>query len=208
MNRNIIATLMLVLAIGIYLTVTKDVLDQASVEQGVNDQYTSAIAKAEDLLKRRDDISKQFNSVSEDQKAKLDKMIPNTVDNIRLVIDMDNIADKHSLVLSGIRANVSTDAVSTAAPSTAPQGPGPVSNPGLNVGGPIPAAQPTLQAVTITFGVTATYDQFISLMKDLESNLRIMDLTHLSLSSSENGKYTYSVTLQTYWFKAAPAKTN
>src|SRR3989344_4755554 len=59
-----------------------------------------------------------------------------------------------------------------------------------------------LDTVNISFSVMAPYQQFINLLRDLEANLRIMDVTHLSVSAGTNPNlYDFSVELQTYWLR-------
>jgi len=196
MNRNTTATILIVLAIGIYFTVTDRMLNSAKSVKAVDDQYTSAIANAEKLISLRDKVTKDYNNLSAADKDKLDKMIPSSVDNIRLIIDMNNIASRDGLALSGIHASApnTKNASTNNAAGTIVTG-SPVS------GGPVISA-PSLDTVTVNFSVTATYQQFLQFMQDLESNLRIMDVTHLTLSANDSGNYTYSVELKTYWLRS------
>jgi hypothetical protein len=39
------------------------------------------------------------------------------------------------------------------------------------------------------------------LLKDLENSLRLVDVTDITVSSSENDFYNYSLTLNTYWLR-------
>lgn len=203
MNRNIFATILLVLSIGIVLTVTMDLKAKADQQQTINDQYAAAIAKSAQLLQLRKSLTAQYMAVSDADKEALDKMLPNSLDNIRLIIDMNGIAYARHMILKGISASGGSTG-SNAAPTTAPTAPGPgrvVSPGGLNTAASMSSSAPTLQTVTVSFGVSATYDQFIALMQDLEKNLRLMDLTHLSLSANNTGTYDWSVEFQTYWLK-------
>jgi hypothetical protein len=53
----------------------------------------------------------------------------------------------------------------------------------------------------LTFTVTATYNDFLNLLQDLESNLRLLDITNIAFHSTDTGFYDYTVTLNTYWLK-------
>ncbi len=195
MNRNVTAVILIVLAIGVYFTVTKPVLGDISSLSAENAQYTSAISNAEQLIKLRDSVRADYNNVSPDDRARLDKMLPNTVDNIRLIIDLNSVALRHGFSLNGIKAVADSG---KAAAAGAQQGSA------ISASSAAPAstiATPTLDTVTISFGVTAPYLQFISFMQDLEANLRIMDLTHLSVTASDSGTYNFSVQLKTYWLR-------
>jgi Tfp pilus assembly protein PilO len=195
MNRNITATILIVLAIGLYMTVTRS---QVAVVQGIraqNLEYTTAISNAERLIKVRDRVLKDYNNIREEDRQRLDKMIPNTVDNIRLIIDMNSIGLKHGFSLRNIKANASKGEKTNVAVSSPAQR----STTRSSNSSSIPT--PTLDTVSVSFSVTATYQQFINFMRDLESNLRIMDLTKLTLTANDNGMYDFGVELRTYWLR-------
>lgn len=195
MNRNITAIILIVLAIGIYFTVTEGIWNSDKQIKNVNDQYVSAIANAAQLVSVRDKVLQDYNNISQADRDRLDKMLPSTVDNIRLIIDLNNVAVQHGLSLKGISAKA-TDASTNSNSSNSPAAP--VSAPAP---GNIQIAAPTLDTVDVTFSVSAPYDQFISFMQDLEADLRIMDIKHLTVSVGDNGVYTFSVDMVTYWLR-------
>jgi hypothetical protein len=186
MNRNITALILLVLAIGIYFTYTSGQIAVLNSIQAENSQYLSAIDNAKKLINLRDSVLNQYNAISDADKARLDKIVPDNIDNIRLTIDISGIAARHGITATGI--TTSADAKSSAA-ATAP-------NPGLTT-----SASGSLSTVTVSFGVTTTYANFISFLEDLERSLRILDITGITLSASANGVYTYGVTMNTYWLQ-------
>jgi Tfp pilus assembly protein PilO len=195
MNRNTTAVILIILAIGIYFTVTKSIIVQAKAVKKVNDQYTSAIKNAEQLIKVREQVLKSYNSITAEDRERLEKMLPGTVDNIRLVIDLTNIGTKHGMNLKNVQA--------TAAKSSAPTTPATqvtnVPRAARPPEGTIPT--PTLDSVTVSFSVTAPYLEFISFLQDIESNLRIMDISKLSVTATETGQYDFQVELKTYWLR-------
>ena len=193
MNRNITALILIVLAIGIYATFTRAKLAEVNEVRALNSQYISAIANADQLVKVRDTVLKDYNALSENDRDRLDRMLPNTVDNIRLIIDLNSVALRHGFSLRNVKAAAastpakqSSSAIVTGSPSS------------LSTGS-IPT--PVLDTVTVSFSVTAPYQQFIELLRDLEANLRIMDVTHLTVSAGAGGTYDFGVELKTYWLR-------
>lgn len=184
MNKNVTALILIIIAVGIYFTVTKSVLDSARTIKAVNDQYSSAIKKADELIKVRDQVLKEYNSITQENRDRLDKMIPSTVDNIRLIIDMNALAVRDGIVLRGLGSGVSS-----------------ASKSGVNDSIPSAGGVPTVDTVKVTFSVTAPYMQFISFLKDVEANLRIMNVDHLSVTGSDTGVYDFSVSITTYWLR-------
>ena len=193
MNRNVTATILIVLAVGIYFTFTQAKLAEVKEVQKLNDQYTQAISNADQLVKVRDSVVKDYNALSANDRERLDKMVPNTVDNIRLIIDLNSVALQHGFSLHNIKAAASADATKQM-PSSVQQG-----SAGGVKAGTIPT--PTLDVVSVSFSVTAPYQQFIDLMRALEANLRIMDVTRLTVSANQSGSYDFSVELKTYWLR-------
>ena len=118
MNRNITATILIVLAIGIYFTVTENVINAAESVQTVNSSYVTALDSAAQLIKVRDQVEQAYNNISPADRTRLDEMIPDSVDNIRLVIDLNSVAMNHGLTLSNVTAAASADATQAASPSS------------------------------------------------------------------------------------------
>ena len=187
MNRNITAVILIILAIGVYITVTKDMVQKAQDIKAINTQYETALKNADTLIRTRDHVRDNYNQLSDADKTNLTKMIPPGVDNIRLIIDMNSIAFKHGFSLRNIKAS--------AAPAATKSG----FTAGTQSSSPI--AIPTLDTISVTFSVTASYQQFVSFLQDLESNLRIMDLTHLTVAAGEGSNYDFGVELKTYWLR-------
>ena len=203
MNRNITATILLVLAAGIYFTVTKGMLADAKAVQLVNTQYSSAIDSADQLIKVRDQVLKNYNNLSQDDRERLNKIVPNTVDNIRLIIDLNSVAMRHGFNLKNIKA-VAAGTGNQKANGTAAAVASAASSPVIvnNTTKSNTIATPVLDTVTVSFSVTAPYQQFKSFLQDLEADLRIMDLTHLTMTANDSDVYDFNVEFKTYWMRS------
>lgn len=202
MNRNLTAIILIVLGIGIYFTYTQGQIEDIKAIQSVNSQYANAISNAEQLIKARDKVLTQFNNISDEDKDRLEKMLPESVDNIRLIIDLNSVAIKHGFNLKDIRAKAQTGNEKGSTNSTKP-----TANANVNTD---PKAKSTtksiiptstLDTISVSFGVTAPYQEFISFLQDLEANLRIMDISKLTLSANDGGTYDFKVELKTYWLR-------
>jgi len=174
MNKNATALLLLVLAIGIYFTFTSGRIDELKAIRAVNAEYDQAIENSAKLIKVRDEVLKAYNNLSNEDKDRLNKIVPNNVDNVRLIIDVkDDIAARHGLSLKNIKTS------------------SPVAG----------AAGSKYGTVTLSFGVTSSYEKFVAFLKDLESSLRIMDVSRLTVATNEFGTYDFTVELKTYWLR-------
>lgn len=196
MNRNITAIILIVLAVGIYLTFTRAKLAEVNQVRAVNAQHLLAISNADKLIKVRDSVLNDYNALSAEDRLRLDKMVPNTVDNIRLIIDLNSVALRHGFSLRNIKASTSNANKNTSSMKQ-------VQDSSIHQDGTMSyIPTPVLDTVMISFSVTAPYQQFIDLLRDLEANLRIMDTTRLAVSAGSNpGMYDFSVELKTYWLR-------
>ena len=177
------------MAIGLYFTVTKGVLAEANIIRASNNEYITAIKNAEDLIRVRDKVLADYNKLLPEDRDKLNKFVPKSVDNIRLIIDLNNIALRYGFALKGIKANASSKTSNESLVSpTSPM------NPDVIVA-------PVLDTVTVSFGVTAPYQQFISFLQDLEASLRILDISSLSVTANDSGVYEWKIELKTYWLR-------
>jgi Tfp pilus assembly protein PilO len=197
MNKNITAILLIILAVGIYFTVTTKILDSAGEVSKQNDRYLAALESAKQLISIRDKVTNDYNNISQDDRDKLDKMIPSSVDNIRLIIDLNNVAVQNGFILKNIKVTVPSATQNAAPKPSSPSSP--ILPPTADTSSTI--LIPSLDTVNISFDVSASYQQFIGLLQALESNLRLMDLTHLSVTANDSGMYEYHVDLRTYWLR-------
>lgn len=187
MNRNITPLILIVLAVGVYFTYTTKKFDEIKSIKIVNAGYKQAIANSEKLIKVRDKVLKQYNDISPEDRARLDKMLPNNIDNVRLIIDTNGVAARHGLVLKGIQ----TSAASLPDPSK-PAGTQKTNNVSLPNG---------YDTITVSFNVSTSYQTFFEFIRDLQISLRIMDISRISLTANDSGTYDYGVEFRTYWLK-------
>ncbi len=191
MNRNITPIILLILAIGIYFTFTKAKIDELNSIKAVNNKYQEALNNAEKLIKVRDSIQKSYNDIDDVDKNRLEKMLPDNVDNVRLIIDVKGIGLQKGLALKNIK---------TSSPSTVNNSSSPIISPSSETGA-VNNAIDSYGAVTLSFEVTTNYQNFIELLKALQASLRIMNISKISLAIDENGNYNYGVEIKTYWLK-------
>lgn len=202
MNKNLLALILIVVAGGLYFTITKGMLADSKAVKALNNEIQTALDNAQKIIKEREEVNDRYNDISQEDKDKIDQMIPSSVDNIRLIIDLSDMANQHGFSLENIKA--STPAVNQVAQTRNAQNlsiantSGPLTGQqNLNVG------EPQLDKVMVTFSATASFDEFRDFMRDVERNVRIMEFTKLTVAAGEtaNADYEYTVELQTYWLR-------
>ncbi len=142
-------------------------------------KYQDIAKSSNSIVSERDNLVKKKNTISNDDQARLERLLPSNIDNIRLIIEISQIAANRGLVAKNISVS------SNAKPATAAIGP----NDSL------------YGTLTMNFTVNASYSNFLNFLSDLENNLRLVDITNITFGSSDSGFYDFSVTLNTYWLK-------
>ncbi len=140
-----------------------------------------ANSKATQLRAVRDKLTGDRAKIAEADFDKLKKMLPDGVENVRLVIDIDDIAKNHNMKIKNTRVND----ISSRTGSTGAVGPDATK----------------YGTISLSFSVTSSYDDFLSFLRDLETSERLVDVTNLSFSSTKNDIYDFNVTIHTYWLK-------
>jgi hypothetical protein len=189
MMRYLLALIALIIAEAIFFWYTKPTYDGVQSIRDESTQYDQALAKAAELQALKTDLLNKYKSFSPTDLDHIQKLLPDHVDNVALILDLDNLAAKYQMPIQNV--DVSTPASGGGNDTT-----------GLAT---IGASGQKYDSVTIHFNTSGTYQNFQTLMEELEHSLRIVDLVGLNLgpdtSNAAPGMYTYDVTLRTYWLK-------
>lgn len=158
----------------------KDVMDLRSQQQ----EYNDVLTKSKELLSKRKSLQDKYNAFSTTDVDRLRKLLPDGVDNVKLIIDIDEIAKRYGLTIRNVRLDDSK-AKAGAKDSIAT----------------ITAGEARYGTIPMGFSVNADYDTFVKFLQDLEGSLRLVDVVNISLKPSATGLYSYDVSLKTYWLK-------
>jgi hypothetical protein len=141
-------------------------------------ELTVASKKMKQLNEARSTLLEKYNAFSQDDISRLQKALPDNVDNIKLIRDIDGIAERYDLNVRNVAVDIGGDA------------------PGV-----ISAGDKTYGTVILSFSVACSYETFLSFLSDLEQSLRVVDVVSIAFDTSDTGQYGYTVSLKTYWLK-------
>jgi Tfp pilus assembly protein PilO len=192
MGRVLLPILFLVVSVGLYFTYIAKAMGEVQALKTEDAGYDQLLASAKKIRDRRAELTEQYKQLDAGGLKKVQKMIPDHIDNVRLLIDIDNIASVYGLRIRDFTfSNDQATGNATAASAEASA---------ADTGAP---ESPTHQykTATMSFQVTASYANLLSFLKDLERSLRIIDITKIELSSADKSAsgYVYKITLHTYW---------
>lgn len=189
MTRTLLATLFILLAGGIFFFYTRPAYDTVQTQQRQIAQYDQALDKAAQLQQLKQTLLARYNAFDPVNIDRLQKLLPDHVDNIRLILDLNNLAAQHGMALENVDV---TDAGVAA----------------VNGNATVIGAQQNYDSLTLRFTTHSTYANFERFLKDLEASLRIVDLVALNITRDAGGSasggsplYQYQITIKTYWLK-------
>lgn len=199
MGKFFIPILLLALAFGTYFLKTKDTYAEAKGVKAEVVKLRDAEAKLDLALQKKDKLSATYNALDTENIARLEKLMPSNLDNIKLIIDVDRTAKQHGMVLNAVKFDVDQQAKQEAAATT-----------GRLTAESVPvrdnkAAQELKKdynSFSLTMTVTGSFDNFTKLVGDMEKNLRIIDITSVTFDAQDTKDvYKFEVKAKIYWLK-------
>lgn len=141
--------------------------------------YNQALSNSKELQGIRDNLLKKYNSLSQEDLERLEKLLPDTVDNVKLIMDIDGIAGRYGMSLKSVSVKTPTTQKSVVL--------------GKN--------EEPVGAISLSFSVSGPYKSFINFLKDMESSLRIVDIETISFNASDKDANIYEMEVKTYWLR-------
>lgn len=179
MTRTFLAPLLLLaIAVGLFFGYIDPAYQKVQALRVEDARFNEALNQSRELQKVRDTLLSRYNTFAQSDVERLRKLLPDNVDNVRLILDIDSIASKYNMRTRNVTVS------SASSESSA-----------------ISAGEGAVDSVVLSFSVAAEYEDFIRFLKDLESSLRIVDLVGLSFETAGGNAYTFNVSIKTYWLK-------
>jgi Tfp pilus assembly protein PilO len=176
---------------AIFFVYTKPTYDSVRTTRAEMSQYDEALQKAAELQQLKQTLLSRYNAFNPNDVDRIQKLLPDHVDNVRLILDLDSIASRNGMAIQNV---VVSNPVSVQGAQTAI--------------GSLGSSKQKYDSVTLSFSTQGPYETFLQFLTDLETSLRIVDLVSLTLTSgaapTEKGQpsvYGYDVTIRTYWLK-------
>ena len=181
MTRLFVPIILVIAAIALFVVWTNPNYQATKAIQTQVSAYDDALNKSQQLRTTRDAKVSAFNTFSADDTQRLERILPDNVDNIHLIIDIQNIAARHGLSLKNVDLGSTSDG-STAASASA-----------------VGASGDAVGSISLGFTISASYDDFLAFETDLEHSLRVMDVEKISFTPAATGLTDYTFGIRTYW---------
>src|SRR3989344_8513442 len=102
MVKLILSAIGLGVASAIFFLYTQPAYDTVQGLSTQIDQYNQALDKAAQLQQLKQTLLSRYNSFNPADLDRLQKALPDHVDNVRLVLDLDSLAGMHGMALQNV----------------------------------------------------------------------------------------------------------
>ncbi len=181
-TRFLIPSALIVAATLLFFSLTSPAWDTANVLKQQKADIATALLNAKELQKTQKALQDQRNAIGEEATNRLEKLLPDgKIDNVQLIIDINSKAIGYGQNMALRNIKMRTDDAGTNAtigPKTKKYG-----------------------TATLNFSVSGPYESMKSFVNDLETSLRLIDITALSFSGADKNSYEYNFEIKTYWLK-------
>lgn len=181
MMKLLLPLILVAVAGVVFFQLTDPILaqvDELKIEQA---RLNEGLDNAKALRRVLEELLATYNSFNQADLERLNKFLPDNVDNVRLIIDINSIARPYNMTIRDLKIKADED-----------KGEASVIEGGdkMNKG-----------AITLGFAVTGSYANLQAFLSDLAKSLRLVDISAVNFKSTPEGFYEYNIEIQTYWLK-------
>ena len=193
--RLALPLILIVIAIAVFFIFVTPLYDEFSVLRGEVAAYDQALGNSKALEDERDKLTAQYSSFLREDLVKLEKLLPGNVDNIRLILEIEQLASPYGMLLRNVQYNAETSLPATGAAAPA---------------GIRREARKDYGILELEFTTSGSYSDFLNFIRDLENKLRIVDISAVDFSSEVGTSinktiaseiYDYNIKIKTYWLR-------
>jgi Tfp pilus assembly protein PilO len=178
--KNSSATILIIIAIGLFYTFTSS---QYAVVQNLRaeaEEYQKVLDGAEAISETNASVEDQYRKIPKAEIERLNKVLPDNIDTVRLALDLDGMAGVYGISLKKVQVDRQEE-----------------DNTGvISIGNSNP-----YEKVNVTFTFISNYPNFTRFLADLEKSLRIANVRSIHFQTNTVGLYEHKITIETYWLK-------
>jgi hypothetical protein len=186
MNSRILPLISFIIAIAIFFAYVNPAWTGsiAAAKQTIATDDQALVAAAH-YTAQQNQLAAARDAIDPTGLSSLETMLPDSVDNVGLILDLNALASRSGLSVSNI------DVVTNASHNTQEQ-----SN------GALPStAQGAVSSVDMSLSALGTFGALQNFLVGIEKSARLLDIHDLVVKGSDTGVYTYQMTIRLYWLR-------
>jgi len=201
MFRFLIPTILIIISVAGFLMFTQPMYQELNLLRKDVAAYSIALNNSRALDAEQNELIKKQNAINVNDLKRLEKLLPDSVDNIKLILEIEKIASPYGMILQDVKYEVLKEEEVDSE----------IFDPRRSNQLKIDNNQ-DYGIWDLEFAVQGTYYDFLNFIKNLEKNLRIVDISSIEFISesktntglnlnSNNNYYKFKFKIKTYWLK-------
>lgn len=181
--KNIISIIVTIVSIATFVLIVQPQYNEIKEMQIQETELENVLDNARKLQSLRDSLLEKRKQIPNSDIRRLEKLIPESADNVKLILEFEQIADRYGLEIQAASANkqdADGNEIQTFDVNSRDYG-----------------------IITLDFSLSGGYSEMISFLQDVEKNLRITDIRSFTITppGGTESVYNYQLSIDTYWLK-------
>lgn len=162
--KQLTPIILLIVSVGLYFTYIEPTFENVLALRGQETKFDQAKEDATRAIEVREKINTKYRNIDKEDIERLQKFLPNSVNNGQIILDIDKIASKYGIRLNDIRFQDEK----------------------ISSRNNVSAKTETLyKPIIFKFKIETTYNNFLLFIKDMEKSLQLMDINEINVSVVE-----------------------
>jgi Tfp pilus assembly protein PilO len=193
MNSRVLPALALILSVGIFFAYVKPTWSGPLKETKIAiENYEQALAAADEYKKKQNALASARNAIDQENLNKLSLFLPDSVDNVSLILDINALAARSGLSLANIDV-VTNDSTTSGNKGTESS---------VQSSGTLQIARTSpVGFVDLSLSAIGTYSSLQAFLVGIEKSARLLDVRDITVKGSDTGVYNYQMIVRLYWLR-------
>lgn len=188
MSKILVPIVLLICSVGLFFSYIKPTYDSLQEYKGIEARLTTVQDAFATFDRAKSNLSSQYAAMRQIDLRKLERMMPDRVDVVQTIIDVDTLAQTNGVHIKSF---------------TLPQDAQPAMEQAVQPDGSVaPAGKSTPRPFTVA--ASGSYSGFKKFLAGIESSLQLMDITTITIDAGDQkdsalpGEYEFQVAFTTY----------
>lgn len=137
-------------------------------------KYQEILKSTIEIEAKSKELEAKKNSFSNTDLEKLERVLPDHIDGIELIVDVNKIAKSHDLIIKDVE----------------------LKNENNNLNN-----NKKYGTLSLSFSVKTSYPGFLLFLSDLEKSSRLFEIDGLIINGNDSEIYDFQINLKTFWLK-------
>lgn len=159
------------------IAATKAQIAQDNQSLAMADQYTAQLAA----------LTASKNAMDPASLSRLEAFLPDSVNNVAIILDLNALAARSGLSLKSINVNTAQSGTTNQSSGAGPDASG--------------AAFSPTGSVDLVLTAGGTYNAIVTFLQGVELSERLLDVQNVKITGSDTGIYSVTMTIRLYWLR-------